>query len=171
MLIRRLVSSDARAYQTLRLAALCECPSAFGSSYEEECDTPLALMAERLAPESGHIVFGAFDEAQLVGNIGVGRETARKLAHKGFVRGMYVAPDFRNQGIGRKLMTQALRFAVSMHGLRQLTLSVNATNAGALALYEAMGFKSFGVEPAALFIDSELHDEIHMLRFIYDEEF
>ncbi len=166
MLVRRLTPSDATAYQSLRLAALRECPSAFGSSYEEECDTPLTVIAERLSPESGRNMFGAFNETQLVGTIGVGRETARKHSHKGFIWGMYVVPGFRNHRVGRKLVAHAVQFAGSMQGLRQLTLSVNATNAAAIALYEAMGFRSFGLEPAALLVDGEQHDEIHMVRFI-----
>jgi hypothetical protein len=29
-----------------------------------------------------------------------------------------------------------------------------------------MGFTSFGLEPAALLVEGELHDEIYMVRFV-----
>ena len=61
MQIRRLLPTDAAAYQALRLAALRDEPFAFGSSYEEERDTSLEAVAQRLAPRSDHGFIGAFD--------------------------------------------------------------------------------------------------------------
>ena len=100
MHLRRLTPSDAPAYQALRLAALRECPTAFSSSYEDECDTPLSAIAAQMAPDSGRNRFGAFDGDELVGVVGVGREGPYKLRHKGFVGGMVVAPAWRNKGVG-----------------------------------------------------------------------
>jgi RimJ/RimL family protein N-acetyltransferase len=166
MQIRGLNPSDASAFQTLRLQALRECPSAFSSSYEEEYETPITVIAGRLAPESGRDMFGAFSERELIGTIGFGREGARKLAHKGFIRGMYVSAAFRNQGIGRQLVSHVLQHAASLSGLRQVTLTVTASNLAAIALYEKMGFTAFGLEPAALLVNGEFHDEIYMVRFV-----
>jgi ribosomal protein S18 acetylase RimI-like enzyme len=164
MLIRRLVSSDALAFQAIRLAALRECPSAFSASYEEECGTPLATIEERLAPDSGCIKFGAFDEDELIGIAAIGRESARKLQHKAFIRGVYIAANHRCKGVGRQLLEQTLAFAESMPGVRQVTLAVTAGNAAAVALYESMGFNLFGYEPGALLVDGVLHDEIQLVR-------
>jgi RimJ/RimL family protein N-acetyltransferase len=111
-------------------------------------------------------MFGAFSETELVGTVGFGREGARKLAHKGFIRGMYVSAAFRNQGIGRQLVSHALQHAASLSGLRQVTLTVTASNLAAIALYEKMGFTSFGLEPSALLVNGEFHDEIYMVRFV-----
>jgi ribosomal protein S18 acetylase RimI-like enzyme len=166
MLIRRLVPSDAAAFQVLRLAALRDCPSAFSSSHEEECGTPLATIEGRLASDSGRNLFGAFDGAELVGMVGVGREGARKLRHKAFIRGMYVARAHRSNGVGRQLLEHALAFAESMQGLGQITLAVTAGNAAALALYESMGFHVIGREPRALFVDGVFHDDMQMVRIV-----
>jgi hypothetical protein len=70
MQIRRLSSPDANAFQALRLQALRECPSAFSSSYEEEVELPITIIAVRLAAELGRDMFGAFSETELVGTIG-----------------------------------------------------------------------------------------------------
>jgi ribosomal protein S18 acetylase RimI-like enzyme len=166
MLIRRLVPSDALAFQTLRLAALREYPSAFSSSYEEECGTPLSTIESQLAPDSGRNLFGAFDGEQLAGMVGVGREAARKLRHKGYIRAMYVAPALRGTGAGRQLFEHALAFADAMPGLRQITLTVTAGNAAALALYRSGGFTVFGHEADALCIDGVFHDNLYMARSI-----
>ena len=164
MLIRRLVPSDALAFQTLRLAALRDCPSAFSSSYEQECDTPLAAIEANLAPDSGRNLFGAFDGGELAGMVGVGRESAPKLRHKASIRAMYVAPAQRGKGAGRMLFEHALAFAEAMPGLRLVTLVVTAGNAPAIALYQARGFTVYGHEPGALFADGVYYDDLYMLR-------
>ncbi|NHZ63742.1 GNAT family N-acetyltransferase [Massilia genomosp. 1] len=164
MLLRRLTPADAPAYQSLRLAALRECPTAFSSSDEDECDTPLSTIEAHMAPDSGRKRFGAFDGDALLGVVGVGREGAAKLRHKGFVGGMVVAPAWRNKGVGRQLLAHALAFADAMPGLRQVTLTITAGNGAALALYTSMGFRVFGQEPRALCVDGVFYDTIYMLR-------
>ncbi len=164
--IRELGPDDALAFQALRLAALRECPSAFASSYEEEHDTPIAVVAERMSARADRCVLGAWVESDLVGMLGLQREEMRKLAHKAFIWGMYVAPRVRRRDVGRQLIADALLRAASMSGVRQVNLGVNAANAEAIAFYEAAGFTSFGVERGFMLLDGELHDEIHMVRNI-----
>lgn len=50
---------------------------------------------------------------------------------------LFVAPDHRRKGWGRKLLTEAVRRTLP----RPLTLQVDGDNAAARALYEAMGFR------------------------------
>ena len=47
---RILLAADAAAFQALRLEGLRDSPTAFTSSYQEECDLPLLHVAERLIP-------------------------------------------------------------------------------------------------------------------------
>jgi ribosomal protein S18 acetylase RimI-like enzyme len=166
MLIRRLLPSDAVAYQALRLAALRDCPSAFASSYEEECDTPLAAIEARLALDAGRGLFGAFDGSALGGIVGVGRDAARKGRHKAFIRAMYVAPALRGKGAGRQLLAAALAFAAAMDGVRQVTLSVTAGNNAAVDLYLSTGFTICGTEPDSLLVDGIFYDDIQMVRIL-----
>jgi RimJ/RimL family protein N-acetyltransferase len=86
----------------------------------------------------------------------------RKLAHKGYIWGMFVAASARQQGVGRLLMLEAISMARAVPGLRRLNLSVNANNSAAIRLYESLGFKAFGREEGAMLIDDALHDEVHM---------
>ena len=164
MLIRRLMPCDAAAYLALRLAALCDCPTAFSSSFEEERDTTLATIEGYFAADSGRNFFGAFEADQLVGMIGVGRESMRKVMHKGFIRGMYVAPPHRGKGGGRMLLDTALAFAAAMPDLRQINLTVTANNEAAVGLYRAAGFEAYGLERCALMVDSVMYDNVHMVR-------
>jgi RimJ/RimL family protein N-acetyltransferase len=168
MQIRRLTPADASAFQELRLAGLREEPSAFGSSYEEEKDFSASIIEGRLAVRSDQGPFGAFEQGNLIGLVALGRERMNKLSHKGLIWGMYVKPEHRGKGIARALLSEALSLARSVPELRQVNLSANASNTGAIRLYESLGFKAFGREPGALFINGELHEEIHMYLRLAD---
>lgn len=166
MHIRTLTPADAALFQALRLQALLECPSAFASSHDEERDTPLAVIADRLAVQPDRFIIGAFHGPALVGMVGLQRETMKKLAHKALLWGVYVDPSVRHQGVGRELVREAIARAASVPGVRQLILGVNTANTAAIALYEAMGFETFGLEPGFMQLDGQMHDEKHMVRFL-----
>ena len=164
--LRVLSSQDAAEFQRLRLEGLRESPTAFSSSYEDERNNDTARVAERISPDGRRAIFGAFEGNELVGLAGLQREAGRKLEHKAFVWGMYVTPRYRRCGIGRRLIERVIAHAAEMPGLRRINLGVNASNAAAMALYEAVGFKSYGVERAFLLVDGIEQDEIHMAYVI-----
>ncbi|MEZ5565196.1 MAG: N-acetyltransferase [Gammaproteobacteria bacterium] len=165
MNIRILDAADVAAFQSLRLAGLQECPQAFSSSFEEEKDLSHADIAGRLLPGAGHCVFGAFRQFQLVGILGFQCEGRRKLAHKAFIWGMYVAPGHRRTGIGGGLLAAALDHADSLPAIRLVNIAVNRSNSAAVALYRGVGFSEYGVEPDALCVNGSYYDEIQLVRF------
>src|SRR5450830_498608 len=166
MQIRRLSPTDAKLFQDLRLSALQETPSAFGSSYEEEMGLPITAIEGRLVEKTDRGIWGAFEGDELIGMLGLARENMRKLSHKTILWGMYVSPTVRGGGVGRALLWQVLDFARTVPGVVQVNLSVNASNHAAIKLYESEGFVTFGQEPFALMIEGKPHDEFHMfLRF------
>ncbi len=165
MEIRFLNSQDVTAYQALRLQALQESPTAFGSSYEQEACLPITDFAARLSPNdpvSG--VFGAFDDTQdrLIGMLGFSRESRLKRAHIGNLWSMYVVPEFRSRGVGSALLDAALSYARGLGVLRQIVLSITASNLAASSLYRSRGFQPFGFERDALFVDGVYFDEEHL---------
>ena len=162
MTLRFLDSSDLTAYRDLRLAALQESPTAFGSSYAEEAKLPLTELADRLNPPNkpDNGVLGAFvDDGQLVGTLGFAREYRVKRAHNALIWGMYVSPEFRRQGFGAALVDEAIAHARRLGSLRQIILSVTANNMAAGALYRSRGFERIGLERDALCIDGQYFDE------------
>ena len=119
-----------------------------------------------MAPDRDNAIFGAFDGKHLVGTVGLHRKSGRKLAHKALIWGVYVAPSFRQRGIGRLLLERALAHAASLPGVLRVTLGVNTENTAAIALYESLGFETFGLERGFLLVDGVLHDELHMVRAV-----
>jgi ribosomal protein S18 acetylase RimI-like enzyme len=169
MNIRNLTPQDAPHFQRLRLIGLRDEPSAFASSYEEEKDRPMLAIEAQLTPAADRAICGAFAHDELVGVVALGREGMRKLAHKGYIWGMFVVASSRHQGVGRMLMLEAISMARSVPDLRQINLGVNANNGAAIRLYESLGFKAFGREAGAMLIDGTLHDELHMsLRLVVE---
>ena len=164
--IRVLVSSDAGAYQALRLFALQESPTAFGSSHEEECDRTIEQVASLLSGSQERKFFGCFDSGSLIGVVGVGREQGSKERHIAFIRSMFVAPGYRGKGVGKQLLIAALDQVAQWPGVEQVTLAVTATNKPALSLYQSCGFIEVGRMPRALRVKSQYYDEINMLRWI-----
>jgi RimJ/RimL family protein N-acetyltransferase len=75
---------------------------------------------------------------------------------------MYVAPEWRGQGIGRLLLKEVVRRAGEISGLHRILLSVSATQSAARRLYATCGFRAFGTEPQALQIEGRFIDEDHM---------
>ena len=160
--IRTLTSRHAEVFQATRIRAVRAFPEAYLIDVEEEIAAPLEEVAQRLSPNANRCVFGAFVGDSLVGILGLVREERPKLQHKAFIWGMYVDPTYHRRGIGRQLMEAALSHAKSMQGLRRIGLTVTANNSEAIALYEALGFKPWGTEPAALVVDGVDLEDVHM---------
>ena len=167
MTIKLLTADDAANYRELRLQALRESPTAFGSSHEFEAALALPEFVARLRPlgDPANGVFGAFSNpGRLIGMIGFGRENRPKRAHIGSLYSMYVVPEWRGQRVGAALLDHALSHARQL-GLRQIVLAVNAENAAARGLYRSRGFRRFGLERDALFIDGRYFDEEHLALY------
>ena len=164
MLIRILTQADAEVFSTLRLEALETEHRAFSSSPEEHRALTMDQIRERLRPvDEGSFVCGAFDGAELIGTAGFFRQNQPKTRHKGMVWGVYLKPAYRGRGLAR-LITDALLTRVRTYrDLRQVNLSVAATQTAAERLYRALGFEQFGYEAEALLVDGELVDEYWMV--------
>jgi ribosomal protein S18 acetylase RimI-like enzyme len=162
MEIRPLTADDAALFWSLRLRALWDSPEAFGSSYDESVDTPVEEVAGRLRNEGrspDNFVLAGFAGGEPAGLVGLAREQGRKMQHKAMIWGVWVAPEFRGQGIGRKLVEEAISRARSIAGLEQLHLTVVTANDAARHLYRSLGFEVYGLEPHALKVEGRYLDE------------
>ena len=163
MEIRFLTPDDAAEWLRLRIEALKIAPEAFSASLEEYQSLSLEEVKSRLWSDGDAFVVGAFQDNRLVGMAGFRREKGRKCRHKGRVWGVYVTPESRGAGTGRKMMQGLLDRGSAINGVEQVLLSVAATQEPAIRLYRSLGFESFGREPRGLRIGDRYIDEDYMI--------
>lgn len=60
----------------------------------------------------------------------------------GSINDLYVLPEFRRRGVGRKLMVESLR-KLKAKGVEAIRLSVLKENNAAVRLYEKLGFQIY----------------------------
>ena len=157
--IQRIRAESGEELRDIRLTALQESPSAFGSTFAAESDQTAAEWSERarLGAE-GHerVTFLARDGAQAVGLVGGYRE--ERSVH---LVSMWVAPTHRRRGIGRDLVTAVLEWADAA-GALSVSLWVTRANDAAHELYESMGFvDTDDVQPLP---SDPCKDEVRMIR-------
>jgi ribosomal protein S18 acetylase RimI-like enzyme len=156
--IRRLEADNVASYRELRLEGLKSHPEAFSSSWEYAAGKPLSWWAERL--EMNTVFGGWVDRSPLVGIAGLRVEDDIKLGHKGVLWGMYVRPEGRGTGLAAALVQQVVEHARTL--VEEICLAVVASNTAACRLYNAAGFKEYGLERRAIKVGGEYYDELLM---------
>lgn len=157
MNIRILTPTDAPVLREIRLQALQEVPSAYGSSYEEEVTFSMERWEQRL---QGSLAtsFGAFIDEALVGTNALVREPHLKTRHRASIVAMYTLPHLRGQGIGKALLQAAIDHARTLEGIEDINLAVTVGNDSAKGLYQKMGFQTYSYDPRFLRIDDQYFD-------------
>jgi GNAT superfamily N-acetyltransferase len=143
VLVRETVAGDWQALRDIRLEALRDAPTAFGSTYEREAQRGEAHWHDRISRGGTFLAYlhdlgdlGASEPAGLIGGYQEDPVTVELVS-------MYVRPRARGRAVGEALVAAVIRWA----GKRDATavhLWVTATNAHARALYERCGFALTG---------------------------
>ena len=160
--IRRLAPRDLAAYKALRDEMLAAHPEAFSSDATAERERSADSYLSRLGidrTDGGQFTLGAWQGLRL----GCERDLRVKVRHVAHLIGMMVRADVRNAGIGCALLQACIAEASSAQGVTMLTLSVTASNAAAIHLYERAGFTRYGSLPGALRVDGVPHAKDHMV--------
>ncbi len=115
------------------LEKLCFSSPWSANSIASELENPLSLWLV------------ATDGTQLLGYIG-----SQSVLNEADMMNVAVDPDARRRGVGRLLVT-SLVDDLKNRGIRSLTLEVRASNEGAKAMYQKLGFLEVGRRPKYYF--------------------
>jgi len=157
-IIRPLTRDDAAAWRALRLQALQAHPAAFSESYAEAAQRDVEAYAAKM-PADGEAaaIFGLFLGDVLHGSAGFAILSGEQRRHKGLLWGVYVSPEGRGKGLAKPLIERVIARARGRVALLQAVVS--ADNQPARRLYAALGFRTYGLEPAGLCVDGAFFDE------------
>ena len=112
--------------QVAQLETLCFADPWSENSVASELNNPLSLWLVAMEGE------------RLAGYVG-----SQSVMGESDVMNVAVHPDFRRQGVARRLI-EDLVAALKEQNCHSLTLEVRASNAPAIALYEALNFREVG---------------------------
>ncbi|PIY60326.1 hypothetical protein COY95_02355 [Candidatus Woesearchaeota archaeon CG_4_10_14_0_8_um_filter_47_5] len=158
-------------YRDLRLEALQNDPSVFGSSYEEEKSLPEDEWRKRIA----NALFAVADSTPAgmpVGMIVCVFNRNNKTRHIAHIFGVYVKKDYRNQGIGGRLIERAVSLIKknTENGegteITKIRLAVNPEQKAAVSLYKKHGFEIVGRYKKELRVDGVFYDEFLMEKYL-----
>jgi GNAT superfamily N-acetyltransferase len=141
--IEPITRENMELFRAVRLNALQESPSAFGSTYAREAaftDAEWLVRLERWNGEKG-IGFLAMEGEEPCGIAGTLldlEDTSRAQ-----LVSMWTAPAFRRKGVGRLLVNAVFEWA-KQREVKTLLLMVTSTNASATRFYEQLGFAMSG---------------------------
>lgn len=91
--------------------------------------------------------------------------------HSGLHRcelGIGIEEPYRNIGLGRKLMMEAIHFVRHCQTIQWIDLKVFANNKPARSLYKDMGFIEVGTVTDRFRIDSQCIDDVIMTLHVFD---
>ena len=139
--IERITLETAMVFKEVRLRALQDSPTAFSSTFAKESKFPDEEWRKRAVRWSsdGSAIFLAMDGDAGCGINGAYQENEQSAQ----VISMWVAPEARRAGVGKRLVDAVVEWARS-RAVCELKLMVTSVNDGAIAFYRRMGFEMTG---------------------------
>ena len=164
VVVRRISAEDGALLRDVRLRALQDTPSAFGSTYAAELSRSDAQWAERAAAGAtgtDRITALAFDGDECVGLAGGFRNDEDGHHADIDVVSMWVAPSHRGSGVAEQLVDTVLEWARDDAEADVVGLWVTRGNHRAQRFYERLGFVETGdVQPLP---SDPCKDEVRMV--------
>lgn len=137
--VRGVSEDDWVVLRSVRLQALTDSPSSFGSTLAREQAFTEELWRQRARGSATTRLFLGWSDGTAVGIAGVFDEGDGSVQ----LVSVWVSPEHRGRGVARALSTAALRFAAE-RGFGVVRLWVTEGNSIARTLYEHLGFSPTG---------------------------
>lgn len=162
--VRRVRTDDGPLLKSVRLLALADSPSAFGSSYAAEADQPDDHWTGRAvlgAAGERSVTFFAMVDESVVGLVSAYRPDPARLSAE--LVSMWVSPAHRRAGVAVELVKAVVGWA-HQTGMASVELWVTRGNDAAVRLYETVGFRLTGDHQPLP--SDQCKDELRMRRLL-----
>jgi ribosomal protein S18 acetylase RimI-like enzyme len=170
MKLQTLVPQDYDAYFALRLESLQQCPNMYATDANDWQAAAREVIEKHLVlSESGESpVFGAWQGDNLVGLVGLKPNSRPTVRHKASLWGLYVQPNFRHQGAGKRLVEMVIAEANEMPYLELLRAGATLDGDKLLHFFAACGFREYGREPRSKLFNGVYYDQAYFWRPLAD---
>jgi len=141
--IEPITAANVQLFKGVRLRALADTPSAFGSTYAHESQFPDSEWLNRALRWNGERGVGLLAMDGPTGCGIAGSFLRENDPTKAQLISMWTAPSHRQQGVGRLLVNEILAWARTRN-VHALFLMVTSVNQPAMLFYERLGFARTG---------------------------
>lgn len=155
-------------YKAVRLNALENDPTAFATTYQEDAMMPDQEWQDRLKNATGQKSYMLFAESEgkIIGMTGALLYQGQCVKHQATIVSVYVTPEYRGQGIAKKLMHGIIQCLQNDKKIVHVQLTVNINNTAAIKLYESFGFKKIGILEKLVKINDNFVDGYMMIKIL-----
>ncbi|MFD4815797.1 GNAT family N-acetyltransferase [Peribacillus butanolivorans] len=164
-LLRTALPEDAEKVLRFNKAIISEAPylltieTEFKVSYDQE-----KQFLKHLVDDNGKLAIIAEYQEEIIGFLDFHNGHKKRILHQGAF-GMSVANEYRNQGVGKALLTVLLDWAKDNPLIEKVCLEVFADNTNAICLYENFGFVEEGRKLKAIKIDNETYYDLILMAY------
>jgi len=151
-------------YKNLYMESIANSPQAFLWSKEEISSKEDSEWQDRIK----NMFFAITDDGKLVGMAGFYCEEKKKLAHIANIVRVYVSPEYRGKGIGKKLLLTVNENIKSKPEIKKIQLRVISTQTSACNLYKSVGFEKVGKQKMAVKVDDHFYDQ-YLMEMLLDK--
>ncbi|MEI4828758.1 GNAT family protein [Bacillus sp. FJAT-53711] len=166
MFIREATEKDAEGILYIRKSIISQ--NEFFLVTSEEFHVDIEMQRKKIITNSqqGGVTFVAEDGERIVGFLVFTRNSMKRLNHTGSF-GIGILDNYRNQGIGTKMLLQLIDWSKTQDGIEKICLGVLSTNERAINVYEKIGFKEEGREKRQIkFKNGQYADNVMMALYL-----
>jgi ribosomal protein S18 acetylase RimI-like enzyme len=148
IVIEPITLSNISAFKEVRLRALQDSPSAFGSTYARECQFTDADWIQRVNNWNGERGIGLLAiegciPCGIAGSLLDPMPPDQEQPPRAQLVSMWTSPNHRRHGVGRLLVNEVFAWA-RQRGTCEMYLMVTSHNVPAIRFYEQLGFTRTG---------------------------
>lgn len=166
MLIREATETDAEGILVIRKSTISEQNYFISTNEEFHVDVEMQRRKILQNKRDGGLTLVAENNGEIIAFLTFKRNPMKRLNHTGSF-GMGIVENYRNQGLGSKMLLHLIDWAKKQNGIEKICLGVLSTNERAIAMYKKFGFKEEGREVRQIkFENGQYVDDIIMGLFI-----